>query len=119
MKINEFENATYYRVACDCINNDCDCTIEISIDEENPYFMNLIFYKKLMWNCHFYERNWFWRVMQRITGSLTLLFKGYVELEEAMSLREVEHIDNFIQAMLEGRDKLIDLWEKEHNENLN
>ncbi|KKL77154.1 hypothetical protein LCGC14_2037660, partial [marine sediment metagenome] len=49
--------------------------------------------------------------------ALTLLFRGSIELEEAFMLDGPEHIDGFIDALQEGKDKMLKyINSQEHGE---
>jgi hypothetical protein len=101
MKTNEFEDSIYYRVACS--SDDHDIIIEFEKDEKIPSMIFLNFYKNIAWCSHWGNLNWFQRTWKRITGSLKMLFTGYVELQETFILSE-DNIKPFIEALIEGNE---------------
>lgn len=104
MKMHEFDNEVLYRIACDCGADEHDATISIEYDKEINY-LSLRFWKKVCW-CPNWENKWYNKIWKRITGTLKMLFTGYVELEEDFLIREDDNIKDFITALIEGRQKL-------------
>jgi hypothetical protein len=106
MKTGEFEDSIFYRAACSCGANVHDVTIEFEKEEDSPMiFLN--FYKKIAWCSHWGDHQKYrQRLWKRITGSLRMLFTGYVELEESFILTE-ENIEPFIRALIEGETYII------------
>jgi hypothetical protein len=103
MKIDEFKDSIYYRIACGCGSNDHDTTIEFEYDKDLPGMVFINFHKKLVWSSHYGTGNFITRFWKRITGALKILFLGYIEVEESLILRDKEHIDGFIEALEEGK----------------
>lgn len=65
-----------------------------------------------MWNDSwgsppFYERWW-----ARIKASLRILFTGYIELNADFMIQDVDHLEAFIEALEEGKQKMLKLKEK-------
>lgn len=103
MKMNEFNESIYYRVACDCGSNEDDVTIEFEFEKDCPDIIFLNFHKNILWSYNWGNLNWLQRLWRRITCSLTMLFKGRIELEESFILRGESNIDGFIEALIEGK----------------
>jgi hypothetical protein len=108
MRTNEFGDAVYYRVCCDCGDEDCDLTLEFEYDK-NINYVTLTIYKNLHasahWGCcwnHFDFIRVFWNKIKLMSS---ILFKGYIEVCEGTLLKDPEHIDNFIKALEEGRER--------------
>ena len=106
MKTNEFERAVYYKTVCACGSDDHIATIEFEWDEELSR-LYLTFYYKIVWSSHWGEMNWFKRIWTRIKGATKILFTGYVELEEAFLISGEDHIDDLIEALNEGKNKMV------------
>lgn len=105
MKVHEFNDAIFYRVACECGDEDCDLTLELEKDKDFDFiFLNM--FKKLRWSSYWGRDKWYQKLWKRITGSMTLLFKGWVEVEEAFVFKDQEHIESFISALREGQEKM-------------
>ena len=107
MKTNEFKDSVFYKIECDCGSDDHQITLELCHDEDLPELIDLIIYKKLGWSIYWSaDKNLFTRLWKRITGALTLLFKGYVEVEESFIFQGEEHIQSFLNAINEGISKI-------------
>ena len=103
MKMAEFEDSAFYRVADDCGSNKDDITIEFEFEEDSPDVIFLNFHKNMIWSSNWGNLNWIQRLWRRITCSLKMLFTGYIELEESFILRDESNIDGFIEALIEGK----------------
>ena len=79
MKIDEFPDAVYYRVACSCGDPDCDMTLELEYDEEfNDVALHV--YKTLAWNTYWGDGNCFTRFCRRLAGAFKILRAGKIEV---------------------------------------
>lgn len=105
MKTDEFENSVYYRAACSCGTNEHDVTIEFEIDKD-PTILYLNFYKNINWASSWEDLNWFKIIWKRIKCSFRVFFTGYIELEESFIIRGEDDIDDFIDALIEGKKYL-------------
>jgi hypothetical protein len=105
MKLNEFEDAIYYRASCSCGEPKCDLTIELEKGKDvDMIFLNM--YKTLYWSSHWQSDNFFETMWIRIKGALKMLFIGYVRVEESFIFQGDDQIDAFLDALKEGRDYL-------------
>lgn len=103
MKTNEFEDAVFYKIACDCGSDNHDLHFEFEKDPDLD-FIYLNMYAKLEWSSYWnYEDKWYKNFWCRIKGAFKMLFKGYIEVEESLILRGEEHINSFIEALEEGK----------------
>lgn len=98
----------WYKVGCDCGGDDCGTEIEFEIDKDFSY-INVNFYKKVIWADHwgydrFYERWW-----ARIKASFKILFTGYIDMEGNFMIQDIDHLDAFIEALEEGKQKMLKL----------
>jgi len=105
MQINDYDNAIFYRVACACGNNECDCDISLEYDKSIKT-VSMIFYKNLYWNDHYTDKRFITRWLSRLKVSLKVLFTGYIKVNEEFLIQSEEHIDNFITALQEGKEKI-------------
>lgn len=109
MKTNEFKDAIFYRVACDCGSDEHDLHFEFENDPEIPQMIFLNFYKKLLWSSYWGDNDkWYKNFWLRIKGATKMIFTGYVEVEESFILRGEKHIDSFIEALEEGKQYIKD-----------
>lgn len=111
MKVHEFSDSIYYQIACDCGADTCNTTLEFEIDKNIPELLFINIYKDLVWASQWnvdYTK-WTWRFVdywKRIKCALRVLFTGYIKVEESFIIRGGDHIDNFINALKEGKEKL-------------
>jgi len=105
MKSNEFNNAVYYKVECDCGSNDHMITIELEYDKDLAD-ISMNFYTQVSWSSYWGNYNWFERIWKRITAATKIIFTGWIALEESFLIRGGDHLDTFIEALEEGKRKL-------------
>ena len=102
MKSLDLKDSVYYRIECGCGNPEHDFQIEFT---HNDVIVEMILSTTIYWKnyyacCHWHERLW-----KRIVASFKLLFGGYIEMQGDFILREEKHIDSFIEALEEGKNK--------------
>lgn len=100
---NEKFQAIWYQVACDCQDKDCNMTIELSYEDG---FLSLMMYKDLQASVYWGDANFFTRLWRRIKIASRMLFTGYIEISEEHLIRDEEHIDAFIKALKEGKQRI-------------
>jgi len=132
---NQFENNIVYSCSCDCGSPEHDVIIDFEFDPQYQgaflnFYKDIYFFDKpridLLWFDHaisdyFNNKNKtelvriifeniiskrleiFWN---RFKNATRLLFTGYLKMNEDFILREGEHLDNLILALIEGRDFL-------------
>jgi hypothetical protein len=99
-----------WRTTCKCMGDD-DLTFTVATDDECPEV-----YLEMYVKCSSYYRVWdtpawsrpfrsFWR---RLTAAITLLFKGYVEVEGAFLFRGEKQIDAVTETIQEHKKYLIE-----------
>lgn len=115
MKLNTYNNksdiSAWYKTSCACGSDNHDCTIVLEKDKEHPVDVSMVFYKKISWADYYGKSNIIARMLKRIQCSLKILFTGYIELEEDFIFHNEQHIDNFIEAMKEGKNTVKEEWE--------
>ena len=101
---HNFKDAIFYTAECCCGDNDHAITLELEVDEYGLMYLSM--YKDLAccsyWDCD----NWFAEKWKRIKIAMRMLFAGYIEVQECFIFDSEEHIDGFIQALTEGKEKL-------------
>ena len=117
MKTNEWKGTSvWYRVGCACSGETCDSIIAFEFDEDFGH-IDINFYKTIIWN-EYWNNKWFWeRWWSRIKVACKVLFKGYIELEGNFMIEEKEHLDEFVNALQEGRGKMLE-WQEEFQKKL-
>lgn len=107
------KNSIFYRIACDCTDEQCDLTLELEIDANyKAVYLNL--YKKLIASAHWgYNSRWGWfdwvRVIKnKIQMCYRIITKGYIEVSESFIIKDEEQIKGFIDALNEGKKFVCD-----------
>lgn len=115
MKLNEFEDAIFYRAACGCTDSRCDLALELEIEKDiNMIFLNM--YKDLYYAPYWKTDNWFINKWYRITGALRLLFVGRIKVEDTFIFQEEEQINDFVNTIKQGMEQLKKNMAKEKKE---
>ena len=109
MKFEYLKDSIFYRLACDCTSQDCDLTIELEKDPRfGMVFLNM--YKKLRASAHwgeFWDHCDFIRVfINKMKLCWCIMIHGFVEVSEGFVIKEPEHFDQFIAALIEGKQLL-------------
>ena len=107
MKFDDWGDSVFYRVACNCTEQDCDMTLELERDKEyNALYLNI--YKRLRASAHWgYTSKWggfdFVRVLiNKIRMCCRIMFSGYIEVSEAFIMKDEKHIESFREVILDG-----------------
>jgi hypothetical protein len=112
--IHKFDKSLWYSVQCDCGDNECGSIVEIECDDEFG-LIQLHFYKDVhfdFWrypSYNFFEFDWFRRFFYRWKKAIILAFTGEIKLHGDFVIIDVEHINNFIKALTEGRDYCLEV----------
>lgn len=112
MKIDDLKNPIYYKIDCDCSNDDHITTIEFEYDKKAD-IIYVSFYKKLIWCDCCHGLNWFQRIYRRIKAALKIIFTGWIDVNESIILQNIDHIDGFIEALKEGKEYILE-YQKEN-----
>jgi hypothetical protein len=138
---DKWENSITYRCECACGSTEHDVTLDFEIDKKFGD-ISLNFYKDISFSHYYIYRDvlWFDKILEqkniiaallyylkntliypvrifwcRLKNASRLLFTGYLKMESDFLIDEGDHLDNFILALQEGRDMLM---EKRNNSNL-
>ena len=104
-KLNEWKGSSvWYRINCSC-GGDCDTDMEFEFDKDFG-FINLNFYKNVAWS-DYDSHTFFGRIWSRLKAAYKILTTGYISLNGSTLIQEEGHINSVIEALQEGRDKLI------------
>jgi hypothetical protein len=124
--IHQFDKSLYYSVQCDCGDNECGSIVEIEVDDEFK-LIEMHFYKDVHFDFWRYpDDNNLWledgftnfikdlfynkiingtkRFLYRWKKALILGFTGEIKLHGDFCLINIDHINDFIEALQEGRD---------------
>ena len=136
--IHKFDTSLYYSVQCDCGDAECGSIVEIMVDDEFK-LIELHFYKDVQFDSWRYPDDTdLWlkegfinfikdlyynklingtkRFLYRWKKALILGFTGEIKLHGDFVLLDLDHIDNFIEALKEGRDYCVEV--KKENETI-
>lgn len=129
--IHSFDKSLYYSVQCDCGDQECGSIVEIMVDDEFK-LIEMHFYKDVHFDFWRYpDDNDLWlkegfinfikdlycnklingtkRFLYRWKKALILGFTGEIKLHGDFVLLDLDHIDNFIEALKEGRDYCVEV----------
>lgn len=112
----------WLRTTCSCMSDNHPLTVEIECDKENN---DLTLYFKCLASEYSAPRehmdkddystlremyvdfyNLCHRMWWRVKSAIYVLINGYIEVEEAFIFRSKDHVDGFINAIIQGRDNL-------------
>jgi hypothetical protein len=106
-KLKEWKGSSvWYKVNCACGSGECDSTIDLSFDKDFGD-INVEFYKTIMWGDYYQKVHWWSRLWLRVKMVAQILFKGYTEHEGSFIIEGVDHLNSFIVALEEGREKVL------------
>jgi len=112
------DTSVWYNIMCDCTDDSHDTSMEFEYDKSaNMLFLN--FYKTISYSKQFgymFEdntlldsiKNKIEVIWRRLKDATKLLFTGYIEMNGDFVLKDKQHIQDFIDAMVEGRDYCLD-----------
>ena len=101
MKVEEFDDAVFYRVACGCGSRNHDFELWMEYDKELKY-VTMSISQTMYWK-HYYELYpWYERWFKRVCCSIKILFGGRIEMESDVLFSKKEHIESFIGALKVG-----------------
>lgn len=106
--VKEYDDSVYYKATCDCLSNECIHTISLDYQRDtNTISMDL--YAKVGTYDSWYEDVWYYPVVKlykRIDKALRILFLGYIEVENSFFFGDEEKIQDYINALQEGLEKM-------------
>jgi hypothetical protein len=118
MKLYEHEDMIVYQLACNCGSKDCITEFTFDVDPDG-LFVELSIEKKLLWFAKsdinefiepsFFKRHFIRRMevlWERIKGACKILFKGYIEVNGQVLMRDDQHIINLITCLQISREKM-------------
>ena len=136
MLVNDYGDSITYRCACDCGEAEHDVYIDFEYDKKmSMLFLN--FYKDIYFFDGFRQNVlWFddvikkvkekmykeaiydflddtlfyyWKNFRyRLRKAVRIIFTGYLEMNDEFILQDIEHIDNFIKALEEGKNLILE-----------
>ena len=133
--IHKFDDSLWYSVQCECGDNECGSIVEIEVDDKFK-LIELHFYKDVNFDFWRYpDDSKLWleegfvnfikdlyynklingtkRFIYRWKKALILGFTGEIKLHSDFCLIDIDHINDFIEALQEGRDYCAEI-KKEH-----
>jgi len=97
MKIEEFDDSCFYRIACSCGSSEHDLEVEVEFDKDGLLWLFLSGQHTVAdwWN----HPSWFGRMWKRIKLTSRLLFTGWFETNGEFLVMKEEHIDSIISFL--------------------
>ena len=105
MKIDEFDDSVFYRIACACGSKDHEFELWLEYDKKIND-ITLMIEKTLYWKYHYELSPWYEKIYKRLFAGLKLIFGGYLEMQADVLFMDKEHIEGFIEALQEGITKI-------------
>jgi len=97
MKLEEFDDSCFYRLACSCGIPEDDLEAEVEYDKDGILWLTLYGEHTVAdWWGH---PSWFGQMWKRITLSLRLLFTGWFKSNGEFLVLEEKHIDSIISFL--------------------
>lgn len=103
MKTHEYDESIFYRVACDCTEDEHDVRLELETDELGILTMRIS--ANLQW-ASYYANTWYGRIWERIITPIKMLITGRIEVYHTILFLHENHINAFIAALEEGKEKI-------------
>jgi hypothetical protein len=105
-KVKEWKGSSVlYKVNCGCGCGECDSMIDLSFDKDFGH-IDVEFYQTIQWGDYYQKEHWWERLWLRIKIATQILFKGYIDLEGSFMVEGIDHLNSFITALEEGREKM-------------
>lgn len=111
MKTDEYSGTVMYKFNCGCNDDDHITTIEFDYHKDSND-IDITFYKKMSWDSYWNLDNWYERLWSRIKVASKILFTGWIEVDTDVIIKDEEHITSFIEALQEGKNKMIECRDK-------
>ncbi len=105
MLSREFDNSIFYKIGCDCMEDEHTKTVELEYDEETRT-VQMIFYADLQLDDYYTAMPWWEKPWFRIKKAVRMLVFGKIETQTDFLWADTKSIDDFIEALQEGREKL-------------
>ena len=118
---SNYSDSICYKIDCDCGNSDCGISMWMKYNKEcNSIFLSM--YQNTKFDSWRYSDNGFINMIKRIIykwkQAIRLIFTGEISLEGELVLINLDHINNVIEALQEGRDYCINAKNKDNNTSL-
>lgn len=105
MKTHEFNDSIFYRIACDCTESEHDVRLELEIDDDKLGILTMRLMANFAW-ASYYANTWYGRFWERVIASIKMLLTGKIEVCHEILFLQEDHINEFISAMEEGKQKM-------------
>lgn len=104
VKTVESDNAVFFRTMCECCHTHGQ-SLAIEIDEKLNEIVLWLYIPIKVCSFDGCDYNWWYRLKWRFKNSFNILFKGYMEHEDAFLMRQ-ESLKGYIKALQEAYNKL-------------
>lgn len=112
MKLDEYDDAVFYRSSCSCGDPRCDVTLELEYNKDTNG-IDMVLYKDLIYASWFNVNSddkfrWIKEKWLRVKAAIKILFTGKIEQEGAFLFKGIDHLVAFITAIQEGKSKIME-----------
>ena len=105
MKIDEFDDSVFYRIACACGSKDHSFELWLEYDKDIND-ITLMIEKTMYWKYQYALSPWYEKIYRRLFAGLKLIFGGCLKMEADVLFMDKKHIEGFIEALQEGITKI-------------
>ena len=106
MSLDDIDNkSVWYKIGCSCTGDDCGVMIEMSNDPDF-HILTVRFYKEIIWDSEWGLNPFYVRWWNRIKAACRIIFTGRIDLESDFVIQSEEHLNSFIEALEEGKQKI-------------
>lgn len=107
-----------YNISCGC--GEIEHTLRVNFDiDENCGNLDVVFYAPFEHCVYEYDKNFikkrFLNFKNRLKKSIKLLLTGHLDMTAGIYFNDNNHLQNFIDALIEGQTKMKKIQEKINN----
>lgn len=141
MKLDEYKDEIFYRVACHCGSADCDMHMTLTLDRKYG-MISMLFEKKMIVTSNWWEtkpvwfdifddtwketkenlRNWVWNLLSKFKNKIKVTWNiwihGYIETSADLLFNDEKHIEAFVDAILSGKNEMAKIFEEHRLESI-
>lgn len=114
-RMGEYDNMHFLKAHCSCLDDDHVHTLIVEYDEELD-IVDLMIYAKAFtpykdnFHCKgFWEHLTYWYKdkVQRFKWIMSIIFRGYIEVETSFEFHGVEQINSYLSALSHSKDLIL------------
>ena len=114
-RMGSYDNSHFLKAYCSCLDDDHVHTLNMDLDEELD-LVDLVMYHKAFtpykdnFHCKGFLQHleyWYKDKVQRFKWIISIIFRGYIEVEASFEFHGVEQINDYLTALANSRDQLL------------